>query len=74
MTKPFEFAALAEELKGNGLELAEESAKIAVKSVLNWIEASVKMTENKYDDFFMMARPQIEAVLAPAIEQINPKG
>jgi hypothetical protein len=72
MNQPFELAGLLEELKGQGLELAEESAKVAVKGVLNWIEASVKMTENKFDDFFLIARPQIEAVLVPAIEKINP--
>jgi hypothetical protein len=74
MTKPFEIGALVDELKKNGLELAEESAKIAAKSILNWIEASVKLTENPYDDFFVMARPQIESVIAPVIEQINPEG
>ena len=72
MQKPFELPALVEELKKEGLEVAEESAKIVAKAVLNWIEASVKMTPNPYDDFFVMARPQIESVMAPAIEKINP--
>ncbi len=73
MNKPFDLAALGEELKANGLELAEESAKIAVKSVLNWIEKSVALSENKFDDFFVIARPQIEAVINPAVEKINPE-
>ena len=74
MQKPFELPALVEELKGHGLELAEESARVAVKAVLAWIEKSVALTENKYDDFFVMAKPQIEAAIMPVIEQINPKG
>jgi len=72
MEKAFDLKALGEELKGQGLELAEESAKIVVKAVFNWVEASVKMTPNPYDDFFIMARPQIEEVLNPVIEKINP--
>jgi hypothetical protein len=72
MEKPFDMQLLAAELKAQGLEMAEESAKIVAKAVFNWVEASVKMTANPYDDFFMMARPQLEAVLGPAIEKINP--
>lgn len=72
MEKAFDLSALGDELKSNGLELAEEASKIAVKSVLNWIEKSVALTENKFDDFFMLARPQIEAVLNPVVENINP--
>jgi hypothetical protein len=72
MEKAFDIGALAEELKGQGLEIAEESAKIMVKAVFNWLESSVKLTPNPYDDFFVMARPQIEAVINPAVEKINP--
>lgn len=72
MEKAFDLKSLGEELKGQGLELAEESAKIVVKAVFNWIEASVKMTENPYDDFFIMARPQLEEAIGPIVEKINP--
>lgn len=72
MEKAFDLKALGEELKGQGLELAEESMKVVVKGVFNWIEASVKLTANPYDDFFVMARPQIEEVLNPVVEKINP--
>jgi len=72
MEKAFELSALATELKNQGLELAEESMKVAVVGIFNWIEASVKLTANPYDDFFIMARPQIEAVLNPVVEKINP--
>lgn len=73
MEKAFDLELLKNELKAQGLEIGEESAKIAVKAVFNWIEMSVKLSENKFDDFFLLARPQIEAVILPAIEQINPK-
>lgn len=72
MEKPFDVKDLGEKLKAAGLELAEENVKVLLPIFLDWIEDSVKMTENKFDDFFMMARPQIEAVLMPAIEKINP--
>lgn len=72
MEKAFDLADLGEKLKAAGLELAEENVKVLVPIMLDWIQASVALTENKFDDFFLIARPQIEAVIMPAIEKINP--
>jgi hypothetical protein len=72
MEKPFDLGALGEELKAQGLEVAEETAKVVAKAVFNWIEASVKLTATPFDDFFIVARPQIESVVMPAVEKINP--
>jgi hypothetical protein len=72
MEKAYDLQGLLNELKGQGLEMAEESAKIMVLSVFNWIEASAKLSPNPYDDFFMMARPQLMQVIGPALEKINP--
>jgi len=71
MEKPFEIAGLAEELKAQGLELAEQGAAVAAKAVLNWVEASVKLTENKFDDFFVMVRPMVEPELSKYIDKID---
>jgi len=72
MEKPFDVKDLLEKLKAAGLELAEENVKVLLPIFLDWVEDSVKMTQNKLDDFFVMARPQIEAALNPLIEKINP--
>ncbi len=72
MEKPFDVKDLKEKLKAAGLELAEENVKVLLPIFLDWVEDSVKMTQNKLDDFFVMARPQIEAALNPLIEKINP--
>jgi len=72
MEKPFDVKDLLEKLKAAGLELAEENVKVLLPIFLDWVEESVKMTQNKLDDFFVMARPQIEASLNQLIEKINP--
>ena len=72
MEKPFDVKDLGEKLKAAGLELAEENVKVLLPIFLDWIEDSVKMTENKFDDFFVVIRPQLEATLNPLIEKINP--
>ena len=72
MEKPFDLKALGEKFKEVGLELAEENVKVLLPVLLDWVEDSVKMTENKFDDFFVVIRPQLEATLNPLIEKINP--
>lgn len=71
MVKPFEIEGLVAELKLKGLDLAEEGAKIAAEAVLNWVEESVKMTENKFDDFFMVVKPMLLPELMKQIDKID---
>ena len=57
MEKAFDLKALVEELKAQGLPVAEEAAKVVVQSVLTWVEKSVVATESKYDDFALAIIP-----------------
>ena len=71
MEKAFDFANLTARLKARGLDLAEEAAKILAQETLNWAEESVKLTENKFDDFFLVVRPMIEPELKAQIDKID---
>lgn len=60
-----------EELKKEGLELAEESAKMAAHAFLNSVEKMIVASENKYDDLLLplvgIAKPE----LMKLIDEIN---
>lgn len=73
MEKAFDFESLLVEFKAQGLELAEDATAKAAKAVLNWIEGSVKRTENKFDDFFVVVRPMVEPELNALIDKIDGK-
>ena len=71
MEKAYDLKGLLEELKGNGLEIAEESAKVVIESVFNWLEKSAVMSENKYDDLAVILYPQLKAYALEQAEKIN---
>ena len=58
-------------LKANGLDLAEEAAELAVKSVLEWVEKSAALSESKYDDLFLAVIPMVKPMLLKAIDKID---
>lgn len=68
MEKAFDVKDLVLKLKEQGLPLAEEAARLVVSSVLDWVQESVVLTENKYDDF---AVPVIMAVKPFVMAQID---
>jgi hypothetical protein len=61
-------AKLAEILKQNGLDLAEDTAKMAVKAVFKVLPEIVKETENKMDDILI---PLISVVEKPVMELLD---
>lgn len=63
LTKAWDKEALVAELKAQGLPVAEVMVEKAVESILSWVEASVMMSEDKYDDFAV----PIMAALKPFI-------
>lgn len=73
MTKPFDFAELGNKLKGRGLDLAEDAAKIVAEEVIAWAKESVVLTENKFDDMLLAAFPLIEGSMKEAIDKIDGK-
>jgi hypothetical protein len=68
MEKAFDVKDLVAKLAAQGLPLAEEAAKLVVSSVLDWVQESVVVSENKYDDF---AVPVIMAVKPFVMAQID---
>lgn len=68
MKKAFDVNDLVEKLKGKGMDVAEEAAKVLVEETLSWIEESVQISESKYDDF---ALPVIGAVKPFVMKQID---
>lgn len=71
MEKAYDLKGLVEELKGQGLELAEEAAKVVVNGVFNWLEKSAELSDNKYDDLAKVLYPQLKAYALGKAEEIN---
>lgn len=71
MEKAYDLKALGEILKGQGLELAEESAKIIIEGVFEWIEQSAKLSHTPYDDMGLLILPQIKALALTQADNIN---
>lgn len=68
MEKAYDVKALVEKLKGKGLDLAEDAAKIAAESVLEWIQESAISSETKFDDILAALIPVVKG---PVLEQID---
>lgn len=71
MEKAYDLKGLLEELKGQGVEVAEESAKVVIQSVFAWLEKSAAMSENKYDDLLMVIAPKLKEYAIQQAENIN---
>lgn len=71
LAKPFDVKALGEQLKGRGLDLAEDASKIVVEEVLIWLEESVKLSENKFDDAALVLLPTIKDAALKAVDKID---
>ena len=71
MEKPFDFAVLAEGLKERGLDVAEDVVKLIVLETVAWVKTSVALTENKFDDFFIIVEPMLLPQLMNQIDKID---
>lgn len=74
MTTAYDFKGLVEILKSQGLEIAEESAKVVIKATFQWLKESADISENKYDDLATVLYPQLEQYALEQAEKINPLG
>lgn len=74
MEKAYDLKGLGDELKGQGLEVAEEAVKVIVNSVFNWLDKSADLSENKYDDLLKVLYPQIRAYVLVKADEINKAG
>lgn len=71
MNKAYDVKVLGEKLKGKGLNLAEESAKIVFETVIEWVEESATISPNIYDDMIKLVLPQIKKSVLAQIDKID---
>lgn len=69
----FSLKALIDKLKGQGLDVAEDAAKIVVESTLDWISESVIASPNKYDDFAIPVIGSLKPFVMKEIDKIDGK-
>lgn len=71
MEKAWELKALVEELKGKGLDVAEDAAKHVVEAVFGWAEKSIEVSETKIDDLALVVLPKIKEAALKAADKID---
>jgi hypothetical protein len=68
-----DFSKLAEKLKEQGLDLAEDAAVLVVEAVFSWAEEQVSLSENKYDDLLLVVLPIVKPMLLAEVDKIDGK-
>tara|TARA_R110002096_G_scaffold322901_1_gene516970 strand:+ start:1328 stop:1558 length:231 start_codon:yes stop_codon:yes gene_type:complete len=71
MEKAYDLKLLGEELKNEGLEIAEESLKIVVEAMFKFLIKSAALSETPYDNMASMLYPQIKELILSKVEDIN---
>jgi hypothetical protein len=64
----YNIGELALKLKSKGLDVAEEGAKVAVESVIEWLEESAMASSNPYDNLLIALYPIVKQ---KALEQVD---
>jgi len=72
MEKAYDLKGLAEKLKGEGLELAEDAAESVWKAVKEWLKESAAVSETPIDDMVVPFLDQLDPIVLPIIDKINP--
>lgn len=67
----YDVKLLVEKLKAQGLEIAEESAKVVAEALFDWIEESAKISKSPYDDMALLVMPHLKKLAMDNIEKIN---
>lgn len=71
MEKAYDIKALGLKLKDKGLDVAEEAAKVAVVAVLEWVEESAKLSDNKYDDLVSAVLPIVKDKVLELVDKVD---
>lgn len=71
MTTAYDIKALLEKLKGRGLDLAEEAAKIVVEETFGWVEESAKLSKTPFDDMGLIVLPQLKALALAGVDRLD---
>lgn len=73
MEKAYDLGELGSLLKANGLELAEDAAKIVVSAVLQWVAESAKLSATPYDDMLVVIVPKVKDLILAQVDKIDGK-
>ncbi len=68
-----DFNKLVDRLKGKGLDIAEEAAKLVVVETFAWLEEEVIASENKIDDVLIALFPLVQKLVLDQVDRIDGK-
>lgn len=71
MTTAYDLAGLVLKLKGRGLDLAEEGAKIVIEEMMGWLDESATLSATPYDDLLKVIYPQVKAFALATADKID---
>lgn len=71
MEKAYDVKALAEKLKGKGLDLVEDGGGHVYVAVKEWLAESAALSANPFDDMVVPFLGQLDAVVLPQIDKID---
>lgn len=71
MQKAYDLKNLLQRLEGQGIEIAEESAKVFIKELVGWLGDSADLSENKIDDLAKLGHPELMKLALGLAENIN---
>lgn len=74
MLKPYDPKDLAEKLKAQGIEVAEEGAKAAFEAVWAWVGESAQLSASQIDDLIWGLAQPAKPYILEQLEKINPNG
>lgn len=73
MEKAYELKYLGEKLKGRGLDLAEESLKIVVEELFDFLKESAELSATPLDNVAAALYPEAKALLLGMVDKIDGK-
>lgn len=71
MEKAYDVKDLALKLKGRGLDVAEEGAKVTIEEVFAWLDESAVVSATPYDDILRVVYPTIKAEALKQADKID---
>jgi len=71
MEKAYQLTDLAEKLKAEGLDVAEDVAGKVLKCTMAWLKESAALSENKMDDMVAPLLVPIENYILTQIDKID---
>lgn len=71
MEKAYDVQVLMMNLKGRGLDVAEEAAKVIVEELMDWLAASAKLSATPFDDVAATLLPMIKEAALKEVDKID---